>query len=202
MRPEIERLLLEFQRNEMTEYRVYLSLAARSEGENRRVLERIAEEELRHYSILRRHTGNDVKPSAWRVLLYSLSSKVFGVTFAIKLMERSEELAQEGCRRIVEEVPEAATILKEERVEYVGFMVLGLNDALVELTGALAGLTFALQDPRLIGVAGLVMGTAASLSTSKAWATVRGRTGSSREAPSSRDRLGDRTWLKHSQGPT
>jgi len=43
-------------------------------------------------------------------------------------------------------------------------MVLGLNDALVEFTGALAGLTFALQDTKLIGISGLVMGVAASLS--------------------------------------
>ena len=46
----------------------------------------------------------------------------------------------------------------------MGSMVLGLNDALVEFTGALAGLTFALQDAKLIGISGLVMGVAASLS--------------------------------------
>ncbi len=43
-------------------------------------------------------------------------------------------------------------------------MVLGLNDALVELTGALAGLTFALQNTRLTAFAGLITGIAASLS--------------------------------------
>ena len=43
-------------------------------------------------------------------------------------------------------------------------MVLGLNDALVELTGALAGLTFAFQNTRLISIAGLITGVAASLS--------------------------------------
>jgi len=42
--------------------------------------------------------------------------------------------------------------------------VLGLNDALVELTGALAGLTLALQNARLIAMAGLITGIAASLS--------------------------------------
>ena len=35
-------------------------------------------------------------------------------------------------------------MLDEERLHYVGAMVLGLNDALVELTGAIAGVTFAL----------------------------------------------------------
>jgi len=51
-------------------------------------------------------------------------------------------------------------------VKYVGSLVLGLNDALVELTGALVGLTFTLQNSKLVGVAGLVTGIAASLSMS------------------------------------
>jgi len=41
---------------------------------------------------------------------------------------------------------------------------LGLNDALVELTGTLAGLTFAFQNSQLISLAGLITGIAASLS--------------------------------------
>ncbi len=178
LKPETMDALLEFQRNEITEYNVYLSLAQRVDEENRKVLERIARDELRHYSILRKYTGRDVEPDAKKVLLYSVIAKIFGVTFAIKLMERGEELAQEGYEKIIDEIPEAATLLqeeedhenqliqllKEERVEYVGSMVLGLNDALVELTGALAGLTFALQNAKLIGIAGLVMGVAASLS--------------------------------------
>ena len=55
-------------------------------------------------------------------------------------------------------------LLDEERLKYIGSVVLGLNDALVEFTGTLAGLTFAIQDTRLIAVAGLIMGIAASLS--------------------------------------
>ena len=43
-------------------------------------------------------------------------------------------------------------------------VVLGLNDALVELTGVLAGLTLALRETRLIAMAGLITGIAASLS--------------------------------------
>ena len=54
--------------------------------------------------------------------------------------------------------------LDEERLRYAGSVVLGLNDALVELTGALAGLTLALQNGRLIALSGLITGIAASLS--------------------------------------
>jgi len=42
--------------------------------------------------------------------------------------------------------------------------VLGLNDALVELTGTLAGVSFAFQKASLIALSGLVMGVAAALS--------------------------------------
>jgi VIT1/CCC1 family predicted Fe2+/Mn2+ transporter len=55
-------------------------------------------------------------------------------------------------------------LLDEERLRYTGSIVLGLNDALVELTGALAGLTLALQDTRLIALTGSITGIAAALS--------------------------------------
>ena len=55
-------------------------------------------------------------------------------------------------------------MLDEERLRYVGSMVLGLNDALVELTGSLAGFTFALQNTRLIALSGLIIGISATFS--------------------------------------
>jgi VIT1/CCC1 family predicted Fe2+/Mn2+ transporter len=55
-------------------------------------------------------------------------------------------------------------MLDEERLRYAGSVVLGLNDALVELTGALAGLTLALQNEKLIALSGLITGIAASMS--------------------------------------
>lgn len=47
---------------------------------------------------------------------------------------------------------------------FISSVVLGLNDALVELTGSLAGLTLALQNVRLIAMVGIITGIAASLS--------------------------------------
>jgi VIT1/CCC1 family predicted Fe2+/Mn2+ transporter len=55
-------------------------------------------------------------------------------------------------------------MIEEDRLNYIGSVVLGLNDALVEFTGALAGFTFALRSSRLIGMVGLIMGFSASLS--------------------------------------
>jgi len=103
---------------------------------------------------------------------------IFGFTFGIKLMERGEENAQENYASISNTIPEAVkfqheedvheeqliNMLDEERLRYAGSIVLGLNDALVELTGALAGLTLALQDVKLIALSGLITGIAASMS--------------------------------------
>ena len=113
-----------------------------------------------------------------KIWKYFLISRIFGLTFGIKLMERGEEQAQVTYGKISRFVPDAKSVVKDEdkhekqlinmidedRLRYVGSMVLGLNDALVELTGALAGLTLALQNTRLIAMTGLITGIAASLS--------------------------------------
>ncbi len=89
-----------------------------------------------------------------------------------------EEAAQENYASVSPEIPEAKkfqheedaheerliAMLDEERLQYAGSVVLGLNDALVELTGALAGLTLALQNVKLIALSGLITGIAASMS--------------------------------------
>ncbi|MDD1668042.1 MAG: VIT1/CCC1 transporter family protein, partial [Methanomicrobiales archaeon] len=63
---------------------------------------------------------------------------------------------------------ELIALVNEQRLQYTGAIVLGLNDALVELTGTLAGLTLALQDTRVIAMAGLITGIAAALSMGSA----------------------------------
>ena len=93
-------------------------------------------------------------------------------------MERGEGHAQEEYASLAQEVEESTHIrqqeeehehallgmLDEERLQYVGSMVLGLNDALVELTGSLAGFTFAMQNTRLIALSGLIIGISATFS--------------------------------------
>jgi VIT1/CCC1 family predicted Fe2+/Mn2+ transporter len=171
--------LLTYQRNEITEYHIYKRLAAAIKtSENREILEKIADDELRHYHEWKVHTRQDVKPNRLTIEKYYWISRVFGFTFGIKLMERGEESAQENYGTLYGTIPEAEAIardeneheeallalLDEERLRYIGSIVLGLNDALVELTGALAGLTLALQDTKLIALTGSVTGIAAALS--------------------------------------
>ncbi len=54
--------------------------------------------------------------------------------------------------------------IREGRVKFLGSIVLGVNDGLIELTGALVGFAFALRNARLAGLFGLVTGIAAALS--------------------------------------
>jgi VIT1/CCC1 family predicted Fe2+/Mn2+ transporter len=54
--------------------------------------------------------------------------------------------------------------MDEERLHYMGALILGLNDAIIEITGAIAGFTFALQSTTIIALAGLITGVAGTLS--------------------------------------
>lgn len=160
-------IIQDFQRNEITEHIVYQRLSQRVGGKNGEILKRISEDELRHYNEWMKYTQTEVQPNRLLVLFYLVMARILGLTFAIKLMERNEEKAERIYAEVAKEIPQAEEILKdeveherllvdmidEERLEYIGSMVLGLNDALVELTGALAGLTFAFRNTRLVGLA-------------------------------------------------
>lgn len=180
MPKEVLNEIVGMQRNEITEYYVYMNIAKRIKNvANRQILETIARQEKAHHDIWEKHTGVKVRPNQRRILFFGILNFFFGFTFALKIMESGENHAKRHYAEIVDYFPEAAHIAEEEdaheneligmldedRLNYVGSMVLGLNDALVELTGALAGLTLAfVQYPELIGISGLITGIAASLS--------------------------------------
>ena len=172
-------IICRMQQNEMTESEIYQRIAAFAKGEeNRQTLLRLAREERAHYQIWKQYSGKEMKPQMGKVLKYTLLARIFGFTFAVKLMERGEGNAQEEYALLIQEVEESVQIreqeeeheqallamLDEERLQYVGSMVLGLNDALVELTGSLAGFAFALQNTRLIALSGLIVGISATFS--------------------------------------
>jgi VIT1/CCC1 family predicted Fe2+/Mn2+ transporter len=176
---KIEDDILIAQRNEITEHFVYSKLAESvKDARTRSILKRLSEDERKHYDLWKKHTHQDLKPSRLKLWKYYLLSKIFGITFGMKLMERGEARAQVAYQKIFDSFPvamdvekdeneherELLNLIDEDRLRYVGSMVLGLNDALVELTGALAGLTFALQNRELIATAGFITGIAGSFS--------------------------------------
>jgi len=168
----------QFQKNEITEYHIYKKLTNRIKGNNAKILSDIADDELRHYHFWKDYSREEIKPNRWKVFKFYWITRIFGLTFGIKLMENGEAGAQEKYNEALSYIPEAKSIIEDEdahedelinmirekQLDYVGSIVLGLNDALVELTGALAGLTLAFQNTRLIAIAGLITGIAASFS--------------------------------------
>ncbi len=166
--------LLKLQRMEATETEVYRRLARMQKDEvNRSILEGISLEEERHEAVIAGMTGEKVLPDMRKVRRQIMLARLFGFTFSVKMMESTEQDAAAEYRELglddiadEEEAHEENMIgmLDEERLRYSGSVVLGMSDALVELTGALAGLTFALQSLNLVALAGLVTGISASFS--------------------------------------
>ena len=175
----IREQLLTAQRNEITEFHVYHKLSGLAKGEhNVRILKSIGDCERDHYQALREITGKDVAPDRLKVWFFYLVARIMGITFGLKLMEKGESsatAAYEGLsgavagldrisREEAEHEEQLIGIIDDEKLKYVGSIVLGLNDALVELTGALAGFTLALGEIRLIALAGLITGIAGAFS--------------------------------------
>lgn len=172
-------IIRKMQQNEINEGCIYENIAKFAKGDgNKETLLRLAQEERAHAAIWTKYTERTLKPKKLKVFWYTLIARVFGFTFAVKLMENGESGAQDEYAQLLNEIPESEHIrqqeeehehallemLDEESLQYVGSMVLGLNDALVELTGSLAGFTFAMQNTRLIALSGLIIGISATFS--------------------------------------
>ena len=175
----MDRKILRQQQNEITECQIYKELANLTKDKhNRDILLKISREEKAHYDFWKKITGKELQPNGFRVSWFVLISRVFGLSFGLRLLEMGEADASKFYDSLKDKYPEVKAIqadeeehekalidmLKDSRLDYAGAIVLGLNDALVEFTGTLAGLTFAFNNNKMVGVTGLVMGVAASLS--------------------------------------
>ena len=175
----MENKIYKQQTNELTEHIIYAKLAEMSkDAKNKKILKRISEQEIEHYEFWKTITGKESTPDKWRIKKFYYLAKFFGLSFSLRLLEMGEREAGKFYNSISGKYPEALRIRQEEMeheqklisilndkpLQYAGSIVLGLNDALVEFTGTLAGLTFAFSNNRIIGATGLIMGFAASLS--------------------------------------
>ncbi|MEF3280524.1 MAG: VIT1/CCC1 family protein [Elusimicrobiota bacterium] len=169
--------ILKIQKNEITEHYVYAKLAEIvKKDEHKKILLQISKDELEHYNILKEITSKEVEPSKIKIYLYTIISQLLGLNFGLKLMERNEVGAEEiykkssniKLRKLMEYEKEhenkLISMIDEEILNYVSSIVLGLNDALVELSGALTGFTLALGNSKIVAIVGFITGFAASLS--------------------------------------
>lgn len=168
-----------YQESVATEADAYRRMAAHvKDPGNRATLERIADEKAADADAWARYTGRPAVPRVARARRYALIARILGFTFAVKLMDKHKHAARSDARALAAQVPAIARaeadeerrgrelmgMLDEKLLSYVGAMVLGMNDAVVEITGTLAGLTLAMQNTRLIALSGLITGIAATLS--------------------------------------
>ena len=175
----MDKRILKQQKNEITEYHIYLRLSELAKDEhNAKILKKIANQELKHYNFWKSITKKEIKPDKFRISLYVFLARFIDLSFALRFMEKGEIRAKKFYAIIKHKYPQVEKIqkdeeehefkligiLNDERLTYSSSIVLGLNDALVELTGTLAGLTFALGNSMIVGITGLIMGVAASLS--------------------------------------
>jgi len=179
LNPRTAKQILKAQKNEITEHFIYEKLSKTSkESNNKKILKQIATEELKHHNICISFTCQDVHPNRLKVWLYYLISQLLGVTFSLKLMERAERRDHITYSGLSEVMPETVEITRDEirhekqlldliddeRLNHSSDMVRGMNVAIVELTGTLAGLSFAFQNRALVVETVSIIGTIMSLS--------------------------------------
>ena len=171
--------VLKQQQNELNEFFIYMELSKlEKDPHNKRVLQEIAMQEKEHYEFWKSITKQELRPQKLKIAYYVTLARLFGHAFALKLMERGEEKAQCFYKRLVMKYPQAKKIFEQEqeheekllrmlndaKLAYAGAIVLGMNDALVELTGTLTGVALAFANAKYVGITGIIMGTAAALS--------------------------------------
>lgn len=179
MQPIDQHKALKQQQNEIDDFTIYSMLSLRDTNEaNQAIFRKIAKEEQGHYYYLKSYTNQELQPRRFVVLFYLLLSKLLGVSFALKFLEGREEGAKAFYQDLIVLDPRAKEIYEQEmhhevelidmlhdkKLIYAGAIVLGMNDALVELTGTLSGIALAFDKSVVVGVTGLIMGIAASLS--------------------------------------
>ena len=167
------------QKDEETGALIYAYMAKREKSpENKKLLEQMSKDEKKHADVWKSITNENIMPSKSRIFFKKVLITILGFTFVVKSMEKEEQVGQATYEEMKSSIPEAAkmlveerkhekvlyNMLDEERLHYVGAMVLGLNDALVELTGAIAGVTFALANCKLVALTGIITGISATLS--------------------------------------
>jgi VIT1/CCC1 family predicted Fe2+/Mn2+ transporter len=173
--------------NEYKDHRVYMALAGvERNGPRRKTLEKLADVEGRHYRFWLLHIpGHKPSVSGAYIRLMVLLRMLFGVTFVVKLLESHEKKtleqykqlvldeafdnnSRDALNKIIEEEGEIekklVSSIDEAVVRYLGFMMLGVADAIVELTGVQAGFLGVTDSPLVAGIAGLIVGVAAAIS--------------------------------------
>lgn len=177
--PTIRKQALKQLQDEINDHTIYTYLAHKSEDENnRKIFQKLAAEERNHYDFCQMLTGETRRPNRLIIAFIKLMVGLLGVLFTLKFMESRELNGKSFYLSLFDAYPQAKIIYQQEvhheialidmlhdkKITYAGAIVLGMNDALVELTGTLTGIALAFEQAKMVGITGFIMGVAASLS--------------------------------------
>jgi VIT1/CCC1 family predicted Fe2+/Mn2+ transporter len=187
--PEFARLAAKSARDEYTDGAIYQRLSQHEKNPSfKKALEDLARGEQSHYEFWKAFTP-ETEANANRLKVYvTLFLRVtLGLTFTMKFLEKHEEALHERYKEMLKSIPSAdkarfEAMMEEEehresflmgevhegRVKYMSFIVLGLADAVVEISGIHAGSLGIYNKTELAGLAGVVAGLAASIAMASA----------------------------------
>ena len=189
MSPDLSRIAAESAQDEYADRSVYFALSRRERNPNfKKALQEIAQGEQSHFEFWQAYAPNvKVSEKKLRTYLIVLLRIILGLTFTLKLMERHEGKLHVRYKKIAESIPLADRTrfqemmdseegqedlligqIQENRVKYMSFIVLGLADAVVEISGIHAGSLGIYGETRLAGLAGIIAGMAASIAMASA----------------------------------
>jgi len=175
--------------DELTDLAVYSKLAGFERNEKfKKILSNLATMEQNHYVFWKKYCPDkEIKASSVRIYLIAVLRLIFGVTFAVKYLERHETDTIKKYQALRDSIPQSdrksfdAMIADEQEHErtleeqfqephlkYLSFIVLGLADALVEIAGIHAGSLGIYNSTELAGLAGIIAGAAASVAMASA----------------------------------
>jgi len=175
--------------DELTDFAVYSKLAGFERNEKfKKILNNLATMEQNHYVFWKKYCPDkDIKASSIRIYLIALLRLIFGVTFAVKYLERHETDTIKKYQALTDSIPQSdrkafdvmiadeqeheRTLeeqFQEPHLKYLSFIVLGLADALVEIAGIHAGSLGIYNSTELAGLAGIIAGAAASVAMASA----------------------------------
>jgi len=178
-----------YSKEEYMDHSVYHELAKREKDRDKqRILRDLSATEFEHFKFWR-DRAEGYNPGINRLLLGAVIvlRRLFGLTFTLKLLERNEHRTISGYKsyaQILKGADRSAleSIIRDEEeheryfisqinegvVKYMSFIVLGLADAIVEITGVHAGFLGVTSSTLIAGIAGLVVGFAAAISMASA----------------------------------
>ncbi|MEM4238402.1 MAG: rubrerythrin family protein [Nitrososphaerota archaeon] len=181
----MSRQLKKYVTDEYNDYVIYNALAkVERDASRREILYALSQKEYEHYLFwyqLSNHKPDS--PSRAKIWLLLAARRLLGLIFVARLLERHERSVVKWYRALYETLPtkeketlfhiireeeehEKALIgqIQERIVQYLGYVALGLSDSIIEISGVHAGFLGATSVTMFAGVAGMVVGFAASIS--------------------------------------